>query len=213
MAKKKVDPENKLILNPANLEVVPLASLVPDPKNPRRGMIEDIKGSFVRFGQDQPLVVRREGRVIVKGNHRWRAASELGWTEIAVYWVDDDEVEAVMRGLADNRIADKAYFDQEELNLLLQSLQQQTAEMGIDFEVPGFDAEYLEDLGAQFEAPPTLDELEEEHGGEPKDEEFWPVIRFKVPPDVNDQWRKVVQECDGQEVEALTYLLGLRVGQ
>lgn len=208
MAKKNSDPENRLVLDPSRLEVVPLDDLVLDPKNPNLGQVEDIKDSFLRFGQDQPLVVRRDNKVIIKGNHRWKAAKDLGWDAVAVYWVDDDEVTSIMRGLADNRIGQKAVFDQEALHALMDDVRQQAEDLGLDdIAIPGFDDAFMEDLNAQFEAPPSLDDLEDEHGGEPDDRDFWPVVRLKVPPDLNDRWREVVKDHDDDELAAFTYLV------
>ena len=44
------------------------------------------------FGQRKPIVVRRSDNVVIAGNHTMQAAQALGWSEIAVVWVDDDEV-------------------------------------------------------------------------------------------------------------------------
>lgn len=124
-------------------EDVPLRSVKLDPRNPRAGNVPAIAASLARFGQDQPLVVRRSDRVIIKGNHRWKAAQELGWDTVWVYWVDDDEAQALARGLADNRVGDLAYFDEDVLAGILRDLQTDLGEI----EIPGFDADYLAGLG------------------------------------------------------------------
>jgi ParB/RepB/Spo0J family partition protein len=93
---------------------VPLESLTPDPENSRRhpeDNIDAIVRSLAEFGQDQPLVVREEGRVIIKGNGRWEAARALGWTHVAAVLVSESEVRAAARALADNRSAELAEWD------------------------------------------------------------------------------------------------------
>ena len=123
---------------PFDVELVPLDQLHLDPSNPRVGDVESIMASFQEFGQDQPVVARRANGQIVKGNHRFKAAERLNWPNIYVLWVDDDEVTAVRRGIADNRTSDLSYFDDQKLAALLQNIG--------DVPVPGFSAEYTQQL-------------------------------------------------------------------
>lgn len=75
--------------------------------------------SYEQFGQRKPIVARRTDRVILAGNHQLLAAIELGWTEIAVVWVDDDDATAAAFALADNRTSDLGTYDDELLLALL----------------------------------------------------------------------------------------------
>lgn len=98
------------------LPIVPIASLVQDPMNAREHPernLETIKQSLYLYGQLKPLVVRRESNVIIAGNGTHRAATELGWTEIAVNYTDMSEVEAAGFGLVDNRSAELAKWNFE----------------------------------------------------------------------------------------------------
>jgi DNA modification methylase len=85
------------------------------PGNPRRGDIEAVKRSLEAFGQRKPIVVRRTDNVVIAGNHTLQAAQALGWDEIAVVWVDDDEVTSKAFALADNRTAELGDYDEEAL--------------------------------------------------------------------------------------------------
>jgi DNA modification methylase len=85
------------------------------PGNPRRGDIEAVKRSLEAFGQRKPIVVRRSDNVVIAGNHTLQAAQALGWDEIAVVWVDDDEVTSKAFALADNRTAELGDYDEEAL--------------------------------------------------------------------------------------------------
>lgn len=86
---------------------VPLDILESLPGNPRRGDVAAVVRSYAEFGQRKPIVARRRGGgVVIAGNHQLAAARELGWDEIAVVWVDDDEVRAKAFALADNRTAE-----------------------------------------------------------------------------------------------------------
>jgi hypothetical protein len=102
----------------------------PDPFNARvheRASIEAIKESLSRFGQDQVIVVRRATMTCVKGSGRLLAARELFWTHVAVMLVDDDEVIAAARGLADNRTAELSHWDSAALGAALQRLREADA--------------------------------------------------------------------------------------
>jgi hypothetical protein len=112
---------------------VPVSNLVEMPGNPRRGDVKAIARSFRVFGQRKPLVARRTGAdehgepvgYLTAGNHGLKAArDELGWSHVAVVWVDEDETTAAAYALADNRTADLGDYDQE---LLLAQLQQVAA--------------------------------------------------------------------------------------
>lgn len=82
--------------------------------NPRRGDVLAVARSYERFGQRKPIVALRDGTVIA-GNHQLQAARSLGWTEIAVVYVDDDEVTAKAYALADNRISDLGTYEDDLL--------------------------------------------------------------------------------------------------
>ena len=122
------------------------SSLNPDPDNARlhsEENIETIMKSLAEFGQDQPLVVQKEGMIVRKGNGRLQAARRLGWKWIAAFVVDEDDVRAVARAIADNRAAELATWDEEKLAQLLQSIR----EVGeIDLEVTGFSQADIDQL-------------------------------------------------------------------
>lgn len=89
------------------------------PGNPRRGNVEAVARSLEAFGQRKPIVARRSDRVVIAGNHTLQAARALGWAEVAVVWVDDDEVTSKAFALADNRTAELGDYDQELLAELI----------------------------------------------------------------------------------------------
>lgn len=91
--------------------------LTPYPGNPRRGDIEAIKRSLAKFGQYRPIVARRNGLSgeILAGNHTYHAARELGWTSIAVAFIECDDDEAARLVAWDNRASDLGHNDTEAL--------------------------------------------------------------------------------------------------
>ncbi len=98
---------------------VPIGSVTPHPRNPRRGDVEAITASLERFGQQKPLVVQRSTMFVVAGNHLLRAARALGWSEIAANLVDLDDATATAYLLADNRTSDLGAYNDTLLAAIL----------------------------------------------------------------------------------------------
>lgn len=95
--------------------------------NPRRGDLPLLMESLTVNGQYRPLVVNRgtyTGRAseVLAGNHTLMAARELGWSDVAVSWVDVDDDHARRIVAADNRLADLGGYDEAELAELLGAL-------------------------------------------------------------------------------------------
>jgi len=103
--------------------LVPVGDLALLDGNPRRGDVDAVARSLDAFGQRKPIVVRRADRTVIAGNHTLRAARQLGWPDVAVVWVDDDEVTAKAFSLADNRTGDLARYDDELLAEMMGEVQ------------------------------------------------------------------------------------------
>lgn len=109
-----------------------ISDLVPDDKNARRGSVSDLIKSLQQFGQHRPVVVQRGTNKIVIGNHMVEAAQAIGWREITVTYVDDDDETALRRSLADNLVADRSGWNDDQLESLLRELDVEDAK-----ELPG----------------------------------------------------------------------------
>jgi site-specific DNA-methyltransferase (adenine-specific) len=137
----------------AAAEMVDPATLRPWPKNPRKNdgePVAKVAESIKRFGFAAPIVARLETREIIAGHTRWKAATQLGLTEVPVRFLDLDEHEAHLLALADNRLGELAEWDTPELHALLES----------------YTADDLTDAGWDESIPPhELGELEQD---EPK---------------------------------------------
>lgn len=145
------------------LETVALGSISPDPANTRkhsRRNLDAIKASLRRFGQQKPIVVDSRGTVLA-GNGTLAAATELGWSEIQIVRTALAGVDATAFGIADNRTAELAEWD-ENLGDVLASLKAE------DFPLAeiGFDEADLAELSGEPEpsdvdAEPQVDKAEE----------------------------------------------------
>jgi ParB-like chromosome segregation protein Spo0J len=121
--------------------------------NPRKGDVNAIKKSYQTFGQRKPIVVRKTGvnnagelvGEILAGNHQYQAAKNLGWTEIAVVWVEDDDSTASAYAIADNRIGLLGEWDLEKLIVSLQDLNYDL------LNAASFDLDEVDDMRALFE--------------------------------------------------------------
>jgi DNA modification methylase len=151
----------------------PITELQLLPGNPRRGDIDAVKRSLEAFGQRKPIVVRRSDSVVIAGNHTLQAAQALGWDEIAVVWVDDDEVTSKAFALADNRTAELGDYDEEALADLINDVG--SLNPGL-LESSGWDDKAVKELldrVEQIELPTDVDEVPEDVAAVSKLGDVW----------------------------------------
>lgn len=130
---------------------IPIDSVSPHPRNARRGDVGAVAASLEEHGQYAPIIVSKRGMRIVAGSHRWRAAKQLGWDEIAAQVLDLTDVQAKKLLLVDNRTSDLATYDHDALLELLGSLP--------SMEGTGFTLDAVDDLMAhvaEFDQPLAL---------------------------------------------------------
>lgn len=179
---------------------VPVSDLVLDPRNarlhPERNLAA-IKASLTKFGQRKPIVVHRETGVVLAGNGLVTAARELGWTHVAAVQVDDDPATATAYGLADNRTAELASWNDQVLAELLQEVRD--AE-GLELEDVGFDEAYLNSL-LGTEVPTTATTPTDEWVGMP---EF-------VNDDLTSYRKIIVHFRSDEDVAEFARLIGQRI--
>ena len=133
---------NKPEIDPMQVVVVPLAVLHLDPQNARKGNVQAIADSLSEFGQHRAIIAQKSTGRIISGNHTFLAAQSLGWTQVNVFWVDDDDETALRRGLADNAVGDQAKWDEDALRTLLE-------QTGTD--IPGLDKTQIDKLFKDIE--------------------------------------------------------------
>lgn len=131
--------------------LVPIDSVIPLPGNPRRGDVEAIARSLAEFGQRKPITLDAAG-TSTAGNHTRAAALSLGWTHIAVVPTDDDEVRGQAWALADNRTADLATDDPEDLAAMLSRVR--AADVAL-MEAASYTDRDLADVLRKIQPPPS----------------------------------------------------------
>jgi DNA modification methylase len=127
-----------------NIELRHLSAIKPYEKNPRinDAAVDAVAASLKEFGFRQPIVVDADG-VIVVGHTRWKAAQRLGLAKVPVHVARDLTAEQRKAyRIADNKTADIATWDLEQLAVELTDLQN----MDVDLELLGFSADELAKL-------------------------------------------------------------------
>lgn len=127
-----------------------ISGLRADPENARRHggrQMRTLRESLRRFGARLPVIAREDG-TLVAGHARIEAARDLGWRFFPVVRVDDDTLTARAYGLADNRIAELAEWDDARLAAMLAEL----GESGDWLDAIGFTDSEAEELMAELAA-------------------------------------------------------------
>lgn len=104
---------------------IPVESVFLDEENARQHPqrnLEAIKDSLRQFGQRKPIIVQKEGMIVRAGNGTLEAAKALGWTQIAALIVDESELQAKRFAIADNRSAELAEWDFEQLTKIFSAM-------------------------------------------------------------------------------------------
>lgn len=104
---------------------VKLDELHEDPANARLHPDEnlaDIRASLKEFGQVEPLVVQKSSGKVIGGNGRLKVMRELGWAECDVAYVDMDNAKSTALGIALNRAGERAEWNEEQLQSLIDEL-------------------------------------------------------------------------------------------
>lgn len=126
--------------------LVRLDTLEHYPGNARQHDDDLLVESLVTHGQYAAIRVQRSTRFVLMGNGTYDGCLFLGWTHIAVTWIDCDEHEARKLVLIDNRSSDRGRDDPGDLAALL-------AGLGGDYVGTGFDQHEHARLLADIETP------------------------------------------------------------
>lgn len=140
---------------------VSMDTLIPHPRNPRRGDIDAVAESLQVNKQYRPLVVQQSTNYIIAGNHTFLAAKKIGWREIDVTMIDVDEQHAFRIMLADNKTADRGTYDIAALADILAELPD--ANVGT-----GYDESEIDRIltGIEIAAAETVAEVQEQEQSE-----------------------------------------------
>lgn len=147
--------------NSATLEVVyqEIQHLVPYPRNARvhsKRQIRQIADSINTFGFTNPVLVDRSA-MIVAGHGRVEAAKLLGMKQVPTICLDnlnEDQIRAYI--LADNKLAEKAGWDNAILAIELQHLT--SVDLGFDVTLTGFEIAEIDLVLQEGKTDQSVDE-------------------------------------------------------
>lgn len=102
--------------------LINIDAATPHPMNAKTHDLEAIKSSLQEFGQTHPILVSRESGHIIAGHGTHKAARMLGWSWIAVIYVDDLTPADELRALAIHNRSGEAPNDKSRLYELLAAI-------------------------------------------------------------------------------------------
>jgi len=182
-----------------NTELVPIADLAPDPANARKHGERNLKAiidSLRAFGQQKPIVVDRRG-VVIAGNGTLKAAKRLGWEEIAIVRTELEPTQATAFGIADNRTAELAEWDEEVLVSLLDSLDDETRDL------MHFDQKELDALVPKATVEVVEDEVPEKVDPVTKPGDLWLLGKHRLLCGDSTKAEDVERLMDGEMADAI----------
>jgi ParB-like chromosome segregation protein Spo0J len=144
----RVTTQDGFFIHCAHDELVPVADLQPNPRNPNKhpnAQIELLAKFITAQGWRAPITISRRSGLIVRGHARQLAAQMAGSAYAPVEYQDYDSDESELADLiADNRIAELAVLDDVAITELLAELNE--AANGVFAELAGYTPEGLQEL-------------------------------------------------------------------
>lgn len=204
-------------------EYMKLGDLRANTQNPKDHDTAGISASMTRFGYIEPVTIDERDGTLISGHGRIEtlvAAKAAGreppdediivdddgdWTvPVNRGWSSKNEIEQKGALIALNKWVEAGGWHERTLADLLQSISD--SPFGLDG--VGVDRNELDDLLATLAGPPDLDELLDRLDP-PTEEEFWPVLRFRIPPKLRERYLALVSGVDGGESEQFAHLVDL----
>jgi DNA modification methylase len=161
---------------------LPIEQVRPNAKNTRthsKKQIRQIANSIHQLGFGAPVLVD-EHNVLIAGHGRLEAARSLGMTSIPAMILEglsETKKRALM--LADNRIAQSAGWDREQLSIELAALPELLIQEGIDIAITGFEPAEIDLLHVDFE----------DAASDPTEEVPDDCLRGPLVTQIGDLWR------------------------
>jgi len=139
-------------------EWIPIADLVPWDENPRHNddAVDEVAGSIQRFGFAAPIIARRADSMVIAGHTRLKAAHKLGINKVPVRWMDLDPAEARLLALADNKLNERAAWDDDTLAAVLEALNAE----GADLDGLGWNSDEIDALIATIDPVELPEDIE-----------------------------------------------------
>lgn len=152
------------IKNHTNCNLVPIEEIIENPRNPNTHDANQINllAKIIEFqGWRLPIVVSNRSGFIVRGHGRLMSARKMGLDSVPVSYQEySSEAQEHADLIADNRIAELAEIDRDQLKDIIEELDSGE----LDLDVTGFDNSSLEQLMSQFHQDEDDTDLSENLG-------------------------------------------------
>lgn len=177
-----------------------MVDIKPAPYNPRVALApgdaeyESLKASIQEWGVVDPLIVNKKTGHLIGGHQRLQVLKDLGNQTVWAVVVDVPPDSEQALNVALNKVTGR--WDEAALAGVLTGLQ----ESGFDVALTGFtesELAALMDDSSLYGNPPDLDALAKKHG-EPLPDDFWPVLRVKLPPETMQLYSETLFLAPGQ---------------
>lgn len=176
-------------------DAIPVDSIREHPGNANEGDVGAISESMDAHGFYGAVLVQKSSGFILAGNHRYRTAVAKGATSLPGFILDCDDDEALRLLAVDNRTTHLATINEAALAALLVPL----ASSPRGLEGTGYDGDDLDDVVRSLNPPAR---------GNPEDkQDSWPVLAFKLPPDIRDRFYQVTDPSGDETNEGRLYWL------
>jgi hypothetical protein len=114
------------------IQYVPIDSVKPWGKNPKRHNMDAIKNSIRDFKMTKPILVQKGSRMVIAGHGRLQALKELGYTEVPVIELEMSDKRAKAYALVDNETTMSEGWDYELLDDVLNEIELELPELSMD---------------------------------------------------------------------------------
>jgi len=141
------------------IEYIPISSLNADPTNPRNIADEELtklERSITENGFVAPVIVRKQGNVIIAGHQRVKAAARLGFKNVPVVVIDIDIASSKLLNIAMNKISGE--FDVDMLEQIFAEIDANAPEL--DSTLSGFDQIDIDGFLNSLETKEKRDRIE-----------------------------------------------------
>lgn len=178
--------------------MVPIDEVTQNPRNYNNGDVEEIMALIEDIGMYRPIIVDRESKEIIAGNHTWMACKQLHAEVIPVIWFDGEDEDQLRAMIGDNGTARAARPDEAILLDLLHDLD--VSDRGLNG--LGYNSRDIERIERLMSTP-----LESQDAATEVAKQQWPTLFITVPPETHSAFYDLASEVQGNDRERLEHIM------
>lgn len=176
----------------------PIDSVIQNPRNYNNGDVEEIMALIEDIGMYRPIIVDRESREIIAGNHTWLACKQLHAEVIPVIFFDGEDEDQLRAMIGDNGTARAARPDEALLLDLLRDLD--SSDRGLHG--LGYNSRDIERIERLASSPLKTEDVAAEI-----EKQQWPTLFITIPPETKVGFYDLTSEVEGNDRERLEAIM------